>query len=30
MNIIEKTDEEILEIALPMWNDLIKYSNKGQ
>ena len=30
MNIIEKTDEEILEIALPMWDDLIKYSNKGQ
>ena len=30
MNIIEMTDEEILEGALPMWNDLIKYSNKGQ
>ena len=30
MNIIEKTDEEILEIAHPMWDDLIKYSNKGQ
>ncbi len=30
MNIIEKTDEEILEVALPMWNDLIKFSNKGQ
>ena len=30
MNIIDKTDEEILEIAHPMWNDLIKYSNKGQ
>lgn len=30
MNIIEKTDEEILEVALPMWDDLIKYSNKGQ
>ncbi|MGD2082132.1 MAG: hypothetical protein PVF91_04150 [Chromatiales bacterium] len=30
MNIIEKTDEELLEIALPMWDDLIKYSNKGQ
>lgn len=29
MNIIEKTDEELLEIALPMWDDLIKYSNKG-
>jgi hypothetical protein len=30
MNIIEKTDEELLDIALPMWDDLIKYSNKGQ
>lgn len=30
MNIIEKTDEELLEIGLPWWNDLIKYSNKGQ
>ena len=30
MNILEKTDEELLEIALPMWDDLIKYSNKGQ
>lgn len=30
MNIIDKTDEEILEIAHPMWEDLIKYSNKGQ
>lgn len=30
MNIIDKTDEEILEIALPYWDDLIKYSNKGQ
>jgi len=30
MNIIEKTDEEILEIAHPMWDDLIKYSNEGQ
>ena len=29
MNIIEKTDEELLQIALPMWDDLIKYSNKG-
>ena len=24
------TDEEILAIANPMWDDLIKYSNKGQ
>ncbi|MGD8580706.1 MAG: hypothetical protein PVI46_15385, partial [Lysobacterales bacterium] len=30
MNIIEHTDEEILAIAHPMWDDLIKYSNKGQ
>lgn len=30
MNIIDNTDEEILEVALPMWADLIKYSNKGQ
>ena len=29
MNIIEKTDEEILEIAHPMWADLVKYSNEG-
>jgi len=29
-NIIDHTDEEILEIAHPMWTDLIKYSNKGQ
>lgn len=28
MNIIEKTDEEILELAHPMWADLIKYSNE--
>ena len=30
MNIIDKTDEELQEIAFPMWDDLIKYSNKGQ
>ncbi len=30
MNIIDKTDEEIMEIARPYWDDLIKYSNKGQ
>ncbi|EGV32261.1 hypothetical protein ThidrDRAFT_1497 [Thiorhodococcus drewsii AZ1] len=30
MNIIDKTDEEILEIAHPMWDDLVNYSNKGQ
>ena len=29
MNIIEKTDEEILELANPMWADLIKFSNEG-
>ena len=28
MNIIEKTDAELLEIANPMWGDLIKYSNE--
>lgn len=30
MNIIEHTDEAILELAHPMWRDLIKYSNQGQ
>ena len=30
MNIIEKTDDEILEIAHPMWDELIKYSNEGE
>ena len=30
MNIIDKTDEELQEIAFPMWEDLILYSNKGQ
>ena len=29
MNIIEKSDEEILELSHPMWADLIKYSNEG-
>ena len=28
MNIIEMTDEEILELAHPMWADLVKYSNE--
>ncbi|HEC19716.1 MAG TPA: hypothetical protein ENI97_10285 [Gammaproteobacteria bacterium] len=28
MNIIDKTDEELLEIANPMWADLVKYSNE--
>ena len=27
---IDKTDEELQAIALPMWDDLVKYSNKGQ
>jgi hypothetical protein len=30
MNIIDKTDEELLEIGIPWWEELIKYSNKGQ
>jgi hypothetical protein len=30
MNIIEKTDEEILAIANPLWRDLLKYSNEGK
>ena len=30
MNIIDKTDEELKEIGIPWWEDLIKYSNKGQ
>ncbi|MFV0369026.1 MAG: hypothetical protein ACK5KM_11250 [Hyphomicrobiaceae bacterium] len=29
MNIVEKPDDEILEAANPMWNDLIKFSNEG-
>lgn len=29
-NIIHMSDEELLAIAHPMWEDLIKYSNKGQ
>ena len=29
MNIIEKSDEEILAIAKPMWSDLIMHSNQG-
>ncbi len=27
MNIIENTDEEILDYANPFWDDLVKYSN---
>ena len=30
MNIIEQTDDEILALAHPMWEDLIKYSNAGE
>ena len=30
MNIIEKTDEEILALAKPLWLDLVKYSNEGK
>ena len=30
MNINDRSDEEILDIAHPMWDELIKYSNKGQ
>jgi hypothetical protein len=30
MNINDKSDEEILEIAHPIWDELIQYSNKGQ
>jgi hypothetical protein len=30
VNIIEKTDEEILAIARPLWRDLVKYSNEGK
>jgi hypothetical protein len=30
MNIIDLTDEKILETAHPWWSDLIKFSNKGQ
>jgi hypothetical protein len=29
MNIIEKTDDEILAIANPMWSGLVKHSNQG-
>ncbi len=30
MNIIDKTDEELQKIAFSFFDDLIKYSNKGQ
>ena len=30
MNIIDKTDDEILALARPLWLDLVKYSNEGK
>jgi len=30
VNIIEKTDDEILAIADPLWRDLVRYSNEGK
>ena len=30
VNIIEKTDEEILALADPLWRDLVRYSNEGK
>src|SRR5210317_387351 len=30
VNIVDHSDEEILEVAHPMWDDLIKYSNEGE
>ena len=30
MNIIDQSDDEILAVAHPMWDDLIKYSNEGE
>ena len=30
MNIIEKSDEEVLALAKPLWLDLVKYSNEGK
>ncbi|MCD6044547.1 MAG: uncharacterized protein K0R40_4150 [Burkholderiales bacterium] len=30
MNIVEKTEEEILAIANPLWRDLVKSSNEGK
>ncbi len=29
MNIIEKSDEELLAVANPMWTNLIEHSNQG-
>ena len=30
VNIIEKSDDELLAIARPLWRDLVKYSNEGK
>ena len=30
MNITEKSDEELLALAKPLWRDLVKYSNEGK
>jgi hypothetical protein len=30
VSIVDKTDEEILAIANPLWRDLVKYSNEGK
>jgi hypothetical protein len=30
VNITQKTDEEILAIAAPLWRDLVKFSNQGK
>ena len=30
LNIIEKSDEEILAMAKPLWLELVKYSNEGK
>lgn len=30
VNIVDKTDEEILALAKPLWRDLVKYSNEGK
>jgi hypothetical protein len=30
VNITEKTDDEILAMAKPLWRDLVKYSNEGK
>ena len=29
-NLVDKTDEEILAVALPLWRDLVKSSNEGK